>query len=688
MADSPRRQVNIGGHIIDRDAQLLDLSRADCEESLYEFYRQSWPILCADPWFDSWVIRAIAEHLEAVCYGDITRLLINIPPRCGKSNLVSVAFPAWVWAQRIRGPISGPQVSFLATSYASQLTIRDSVGCRELIASKWYQDRWGDRFQLSGDQNTKSRFSNNQGGERLISSVDGTNTGEGAMCFVGNTPVNTPNGLVAISDLKVGDKVWSYNHETDSVEQSKIWCTMSSNACDKPPLVTVTFANQKSFTCTSDHRVYTSAHGYQRADKLSVGMRVLEFSHVQGVIDETVYEVKIHGPSLAEIVYDIQIEPNHNFFANGILVHNCIICDDPNAAGEAFSEKTIENTINWWKGTMSTRLNNMETGAKIVIQQRLAEDDLTGFIMDNDDDNEWTYLILPMEFEPERSYATKIGWTDPRTVAGESLWPERFNERTIKMLKKDMGPYNWPGQLQQRPEPPGGGIIKRDWWLLWPHKQFPRFDYILATVDTAYTEDEMNDPSGCIVWGIFTHAGAGRPTRYTNRRGKMVIMDEQEFVEDTPKIMMVYSWMEHLEFHELVKKVAWTAKEFQVDDVIIENKASGISVAQEVRRQFSQEKFGVQFYDPKSQNKTARLTSVVPIFADGTVFAPDRPWADQVITQVGKHPKGRRDEFVDCTSMALRHFRDLGLLARPVERLADLDAMKAYTGRVEPLYPA
>ena len=153
---------------VDAKAQLLDLDRADCEESLYEFLKRAWRIVDPNPWKDGWVVAAIAEHLQAVCDGQIKRLVVNVPPRCSKSSLISVAFPAWVWAQAERSATSGPGVQFLYASYADRLSLRDSVRSRRLIESPWYQSLWGSRFQLNTDQNTKSRFGNDQGGERLI----------------------------------------------------------------------------------------------------------------------------------------------------------------------------------------------------------------------------------------------------------------------------------------------------------------------------------------------------------------------------------------------------------------------------------------------------------------------------------------------------------------------------------------
>lgn len=553
----------MNGGIVEADDILAELDRVECEESLYDFLMSGWQYIDPAPFTPGWVIEAVAEHLQAVCDGEIRRLLINIPPRCSKSSLTSVAFPAWVWAQRYRSPTSGPGVQFLHASYAQSLSLRDSVKCRRLIESPWYQRLWGERFGLTGDQNTKTRFDNTLGGSRLSTSVGSALTGEGG---------------------------------------------------------------------------------------------------------------------------------------------SIIVVDDPNAAQEAFSEATIESTIEWWDGALSTRLNDPKTGAFIVIQQRLSEEDLTGHILSKEADN-WTHLCLPMRYEPERSYVTSIGWQDPRTEAGELLWPERFGEPEVVTLEKQMGPWTAAGQLQQRPEPKGGGIIKRDWWQLWPEEAYPPMDFVLASLDTAYTAKTENDFSALTIWGVFSGENNAPSLSYVNRDAKLKTQEGQAGLFDdaaqmrfphlpssggnAPKVMLMQAWAERLELHDLVQKVARTCKAMRVDKLIIENKAAGHSVAQELRRLFGHEDWGVQLVDPKSQDKLSRLYSVQHLFAEGMIYSPDRAWADQVITQVGTFPKGKHDDLVDTVSAALRHMRDLGMLTRGDEWRASVQESMQYQGsKPAPLYPA
>lgn len=170
---------------------LLELDRLDCEESLIDFLRGGWRYINPQQFVGGWHMEAIAEHLQAVTYGHIRRLVINVPPRMTKSSLVSVAWSAWTWAQRWHGPLSGPHVQFLSASYAQPLAIRDSVKTRRLIQSPWYQERWGRRFELTGDQNAKQRFDNTCGGYRLATSKTGGLTGEGGDIIIVDDPHNT-----------------------------------------------------------------------------------------------------------------------------------------------------------------------------------------------------------------------------------------------------------------------------------------------------------------------------------------------------------------------------------------------------------------------------------------------------------------------------------------------------------------
>ena len=527
------------------DQSLLNIDRQECEESLYDFLSRAWDKIDPSSFTHGWPIEAIAEHLQAVVDGQIKRLVINIPPRMGKSTITSVCFPAWTWAQPHDSPTSGPGVQFLHASYAKDLALRDSVKCRRLLDSQWYRQRWGDKFSITSDQNTKTRFDNTRGGSRLSTSVGSQLTGEGG---------------------------------------------------------------------------------------------------------------------------------------------NIIVVDDPNAAQEAFSEATIETTIEWWDNALSTRLNDQKNGAFVVIQQRLSEQDLTGHILEKDV-GEWCHLMLPMRYESGRSFQTVIGWDDPRSEEGELLWPDRMGEREVRILEKQLGPWGAAGQLQQRPEPKGGGIIKRDWWQLWDREKFPPIEYVIASLDTAYTTKTENDFSAMTVWGVFTEAEGQKAmaTRVFGREGYAELVEERKYKEEHPKAIMMHAWQERMEFHDLMVKVAETMKEYKVDKLLIENKSAGPSLIQEIRRIYNHLPFVVEEVDVNryaniSMDKVSRAHAVVPLFAGGLIYAPDRSWSDMVITQCSVFPRAKHDDLVDTVTMALQYMRKTGLILRGEEWTAIVEDDMVFTG--------
>ena len=180
----------------------MQLQAEKARRSLREFVRQAWPVLePSTPFVDGIHVRAICDHLQAVTDGRIRDLIMNVPPGHAKSLLVCVFWPAWMWIDR-------PQTRFLFASYAAGLSVRDSVKCRRLIESEWYQRRWGDRYQLAGDQNEKHRFENDRTGCRIATSVGGSATGERADIVVVDDPHSVDQ---AESDLERRSAVEWFN---------------------------------------------------------------------------------------------------------------------------------------------------------------------------------------------------------------------------------------------------------------------------------------------------------------------------------------------------------------------------------------------------------------------------------------------------------------------------------------------
>lgn len=170
-----------------QSASLMEAVKAErqkraAEKSLIEFMRQAWDIIePGTTYVDGWHLHAICDHLQAVSEGKIRNLIINMPPRHCKSILVAVMWPVWTW-------IRNPEFRWLYASYSGNLSMRDSLKCRRLIQSAWFQDRWGEKFALIGDQNTKTFYENDKYGYRFATSVGGTTTGMGGSAIVVDDP--------------------------------------------------------------------------------------------------------------------------------------------------------------------------------------------------------------------------------------------------------------------------------------------------------------------------------------------------------------------------------------------------------------------------------------------------------------------------------------------------------------------
>lgn len=362
-----------------------------------------------------------------------------------------------------------------------------------------------------------------------------------------------------------------------------------------------------------------------------------------------------------------------------------VIIDDPHSVDSAASETQRESEVTTFLEAIPSRLNDPISSAIIVIMQRLHEEDVSGVILDKD--MGYDHIMLPMRYDPVRSMPTALGYQDPRDEEGELLFPERFPLDVVERDEKAMGPYATAGQFQQQPSPRGGGIILQEWWQLWDEDVFPTLDYVVASIDTAYTTKSSNDPSAMTIWGVFSQDVVARANRVMSKNGNTYHIN-RTYSDQHPKVIMLHAWQARLELHELVEKVTASCRRFRVDKLLIENKATGLSVAQELRRLYSNADFGVQLMDPGSQDKVARLYSVQHLFAEGLVYAPDRSWADMVIQQCASFPKGKHDDLVDTVSQAMRHLRQTGMLQRTEEVQYETESSMIHAGAPPaPLYP-
>jgi phage terminase large subunit-like protein len=182
--------------------------RERCEGSLIAFFAAAWPQFDPAPVKINWHHELIAEHLEAVTRGEIRKLLISVPPRCSKTSLVNVCWPAWIWAQPEVGPLSGPQVRFMCISYGQTLSIDIATTARRLVMGEWYQRHWGKRVILLEDQASKENFPTTFGGFRLATSMGGATLGRGGDIKI----LDDPNSVQqAESDIEREQAIRTYD---------------------------------------------------------------------------------------------------------------------------------------------------------------------------------------------------------------------------------------------------------------------------------------------------------------------------------------------------------------------------------------------------------------------------------------------------------------------------------------------
>ncbi len=173
------------------DLDEFTLDKLLCEKSFYEYIKQAWQVVEPDqPFIGNWHIEAMCAHGEYLARTPkderlFDNMIWNVPPGTMKSLTFSVLFPTWVW-----GPFGWPGSRWMFASYDHTLSTRDSLKRRTILQSDWYQERWGDQVQITGDQNLKIRYHNSAQGWMFATSVNGAGVGEHPDWFCIDDPHN------------------------------------------------------------------------------------------------------------------------------------------------------------------------------------------------------------------------------------------------------------------------------------------------------------------------------------------------------------------------------------------------------------------------------------------------------------------------------------------------------------------
>ena len=214
------------------------------------------------------------------------------------------------------------------------------------------------------------------------------------------------------------------------------------------------------------------------------------------------------------------------------------------------------------------------------------------------------------------------------------MWPEYWKLEELEAVKHTIGIQKWNAQWQQTPTADEGAILKREWWQRWPSDEPPLVEYIIQSYDTAYSKKETADYSVITTWGVF-------------------VKDQ----DSGPNIILLDVKKGRWDFPELKRIAREEYKTWNPDNVLIEAKATGITLQQELRRVG----IPVTMYSPggrrAGQDKVSRANSIAPILESGMVWAPETEWADELIEECAAFPNGDHDDMVDSTTQALMRFR-------------------------------
>ena len=298
-----------------------------------------------------------------------------------------------------------------------------------------------------------------------------------------------------------------------------------------------------------------------------------------------------------------------------------LIIDDPHSEQDALSETAMENAYEWY--TSGPRQRLQPGGSIVVVMTRWSLKDLTGKLIKAQASDvmsdQWDVIEFPAILPSDNI-----------------LWPEFWKKDELLRVKASLSLAKWNAQWQQNPTAEEGAIIKKEWWNTWEKETIPPVSYIMQSYDTAFSKKETADYSAITTWGVFQPEEGGADN--------IVLMDAKRGRWDFPELKA--KAMEEYEYWE-------------PDMVLIEAKATGTPLTDELRRMG----IPVVNYTPSRGNdKHTRMHMVAPMFESGKVWAPERRFAEDVIDECAAFPNGDHDDFCDSMSMALIRYRKGGFV--------------------------
>ena len=327
-----------------------------------------------------------------------------------------------------------------------------------------------------------------------------------------------------------------------------------------------------------------------------------------------------------------------------------LIIDDYLKPGDAIYDNKRATANNLFFNTVLSRLDNKQTGAIVVVGQRLHCDDLTALLLRSSD--EYTLLSLPAMSEREQLIPISDTQCYLRPV-DDVLHAELLPLDFLQSLRTS-SPETFAAQYQQNPLPPGGAMIKREW--IQDYDQLPELtasSMFLQSLDTASKPGEWNARSACTTWLL-----------------------------DRNKYYLVDVLVGQFDYLTLKERAISGARAYKPATILIEDTGIGTALIGELKT------LGLPAVAVKTkQDKKSRLSSQIPKFTnDQVLFPKQRPWRADVESELFAFPNGRYDDIVDSISQALSYEQatyDIDKLAAGMGRFASgLAVQQLIRGRV------
>ena len=351
-----------------------------------------------------------------------------------------------------------------------------------------------------------------------------------------------------------------------------------------------------------------------------------------------------------------------------------IIVDDPLQPDKALSDARRGAVNDWWDNTLVSRLNHKLTGCIVILMQRLHEDDLVGHVLDIerrmglDIEPKWHIVRFPaIAEEDERHEVHRVQRTFVYTrKAGEPLHPEREPLEILSQLRETMGEYQFAAQYQQNPAPLGGGMVKLQWFRTFVDPP-EKFEFVFQSWDTASKASQLNDYSVCSTWGVGRapssgYAGAGsNGTPYGRGPHEHDVGSWGGGSGGSSSgsggcLFLLHVLRQRMEYPELKRVVRAHALQWGAKNVLIEDRASGTQLLQELRHEGMS---SVTRCD-SLMDKKIRMSTASDVIENGQVYLPEQaPWLAAYVHEMVTFDNGKYDDQVDSTSQALNWYKSL-----------------------------